>query len=48
MTITIYCERPGILIGRGGVDLEVLTQVLSKDTGKHVRVLFKEYSPFSF
>jgi len=48
ITLTIYCERPEILIGKGGQDVGVLTQVLSKDIGKHVRVLFKEYRPFSF
>lgn len=38
LRITIYTARPGIVIGRGGAEVEVLRKELEKMTGKQVHI----------
>lgn len=42
VTVTIYTAKPGIVIGKGGADVEVLRQELAKLTGKKVHVNINE------
>lgn len=40
--VTVFCERPGFLIGRGGETLDKLTKYLSFNNRK-VNIAVKEY-----
>jgi small subunit ribosomal protein S3 len=42
VTITIVTAKPGVIIGRGGKDVDVLRQTLEKMTGKKTRVNVEE------
>ena len=44
--VEIKLERSGILIGKGGSDLEELKKVLSSITKKEVRINLFEFDPF--
>jgi small subunit ribosomal protein S3 len=38
ITVTIHTSRPGIIIGKGGKDVDILKAALAKRTGKDVQV----------
>ena len=40
--VEIYTTRPGVLIGRAGVNVDVLRQMLSKEFGGEWKVKFVE------
>ena len=42
VSIIIASARPGIIIGRGGSEIEKLQEELAKMTGRHVRVSIRE------
>jgi small subunit ribosomal protein S3 len=42
VTITIVTAKPGVIIGRGGKDVDVLRQLFEKMTGKKTRVNVEE------
>lgn len=48
VTITLYCERPGLLIGKGGVTVNKLRSRLSERLGKDVSIDFFEYEPLLY
>ena len=38
ITVTIYSARPGLIIGRGGKDVDTLKEELKKITGKDIQI----------
>ena len=48
ITVYIYCERPGLLIGKAGATVEKLKDIISKDTNKKVSVVFFEFEPIFY
>ena len=42
MNITVYSARPGILIGRGGQNVEALRAELEKVSGDRIRLTIRE------
>ena len=48
VTVYIYCERPGLLIGKAGATVEKLKSILSKDIKKDVSIIFFEFEPINY
>ena len=42
MIVTIYCARPGLVIGKKGADISILRQKIAKLTGNTVQVNVEE------
>ena len=38
VTITVHTSRPGIIIGKGGQEVETLKQEIKKITGKEIQI----------
>lgn len=48
ITITIYCERPGLLIGKSGSTVDKLTSRISDQIKKDVSINFYEFEPIIY
>lgn len=43
--ITIFCERPGVLVGVQGKTIASLKQFVSEDISKNIEIFLKEFYP---
>jgi ribosomal protein S3 len=48
VTVTIYCERPGLLIGERGSTVDKLKSAISKSLNKEVAIIFVDFEPIIY